>query len=399
MPITMEVRVAEGLGGVDAEAWDALTGDDNPFVEYAFLRALETSDSVGADQGWLPLHLLVEDEGKLVGAAPCYLKDNSYGEYIFDWAWADAAARAGVPYYPKIVVGVPFTPATGPRLLVHPTADPAHVRDALLAGLEALLEQTEASGFHILFCSDDEAAFCAERGLIRRATHQFHWRNNGYQKFDDFLGALKSSARKQIRRERRKVDEADVVIELRRGDEVSDEDWHTLFRLYTSTGGRKWGTPYLSRAFFDEARETVGHRAIIVFARHEGQIVAGTLSFQKGRHLYGRYWGAFDYVDQLHFELCYYRLLEHAIDEGLLLVEAGAQGPHKLKRGFLPVVTHSIHRLTDPRLHAGIAHAMEHESSMVHDEVSGSQDRGPFREDSCPQFACRAGIDLANDAG
>jgi predicted N-acyltransferase len=391
----VDVKVVDGLDTVDAEAWDALAGDDNPFVEHRFLHLLETSRSACAEEGWLPTHVLVEEAGELVGAAPCYLKDHSYGEYIFDWMWADAANRAGVPYYPKLSVAVPFTPATGPRLLVHPRADRTRVREALISGLDELTRQVDAHGWHVLFCTDEEGDFLEKRGLIRRATHQFHWRNDGYEDFDQFLGALKSSARKQIRRERRKVSDAGVTVELRRGDEVDPDEWDTLFRLYMATGGRKWGTPYLRRGFFEDARHKLGPRAIVVFARRGSEIIAGTLSFQKGRHVYGRYWGCFEHVDQLHFELCYYRLIEHAIAEGLVLVEAGAQGPHKLKRGFLPVVTHSAHRLAHPQLHSAIARAMKHESRMVVGEVDESQDRGPFRDDARPRHPARAGVALS----
>lgn len=394
----MRVEIKEGLSDVDPAAWDALAGEHNPFVEHAFLHLLETSKSATGEEGWLPLHVLVHDDGgQLVGAAPCYLKSHSYGEYIFDWMWAEAAERAGIEYYPKLLVGVPFTPATGPRLLTHPSADRDEVRLALLAGLDALRDETGAHGTHVLFCEDDEAAFCAEHGYFRRATHQFHWRNDGYQSFEQFLGALKSQARKQIRKERRRVVESGLTVELRRGDELDAEEWRTLFRLYQHTGSRKWGSPYLTRAFFDDAKEKLGPRAVVCFARERGRIVAGTLSFEKGKHLYGRYWGAFEHVDMLHFELCYYRLLEHAIESGLTLVEAGAQGPHKLKRGFLPVITHSVHKLTHPGLHDALARAVRQEERAVRSEVEYAQEDGPFREEAIPEIAAIAGIRLPGE--
>ncbi len=394
----MQVRIAEGLSEIDPAEWDALSGEHNPFVEHAFLHLLETSKSACAEEGWLPLHVLLDDDdGRLVGAAPCYLKSHSYGEYIFDWAWAEACERAGVEYFPKLLVGVPFTPATGPRLLVRPGVDKAAVWRGLLDGLDALREETGAQGTHVLFCQDDEAAFCAEHGFFRRATHQFHWRNDGYQSFDTFLEALKSQARKQIKRERRHVVESGLTVELARGDELSDDDWRTLFRLYHSTSGRKWGSPYLTRAFFDGAKEKLGARAVVCFARDGGRIVAGTLSFEKGKHLYGRYWGAFEQVDMLHFELCYYRLVEHAIASGLTLVEAGAQGPHKLKRGFLPVVTHSAHKLVHPGLHDALRRAIEREARSVERQIVEAQADGPFREERIPKLPARAGVPLPGE--
>lgn len=399
----MEVHALRRLDELAPEEWDALAGGHNPFVEHAFLSLLERSGSVGPGTGWLPLHVVVRDGGALVGAAPCYLKDDSYGEYIFDWSWAEAAARAGLPYYPKLVVGVPFTPATGPRLLVHPEADREAVRHALVDGLESLLGDADAQGLHVLFCLDDEAAFLAERGLIRRATYQFHWRNDGYDSFDgegrSFLSALRSEPRKQIRKERRRVRESGLHLEVRRGDELSPEEWRVLDRLYRSTSDRKWGSPYLTREFFEQAGAAVGHRALVVFARRGADIVAGALSFEKGAHIYGRYWGAFDDVDLLHFEVCYYQLVERAIARRGSLVEAGAQGPHKLKRGFLPVVTHSAHRLAHPALHDAVKRAMRQEAAYVREEIARAQGEGPFRAESVPPLPPVAGIPLPLEGG
>ena len=397
----MEIRVLRALDDVAPERWDALAGEHNPFVEHAFLSLLERSGSVGPGTGWEPVHVVVEEAGELVGAAPCYLKDESYGEYIFDWSWAEAAARAGLPYYPKLVVAVPFTPATGPRLLVREDADRDVVRHALVDGLEALMDEVDAQGLHVLFSLDEEAAFLESRGLVRRATHQFHWRNDGYTSFDSFLDTLRSEPRKQIRKERRKVRESGLCLEVRRGDELSPEEWRCLDRLYRSTSGRKWGSPYLTRRFFEEAAGIVGHRAVVAFARSEdegGKIVAGALSFEKGAHLYGRYWGAFVDVDSLHFEVCYYQLIERAIERGLSLVEAGAQGPHKLKRGFLPVVTHSSHKLKHPALHDAVLRAMRAEAGYVRDEIARAQLEGLFRKDAVPDLPPVAGVPLPMDA-
>lgn len=380
-PLVLEVLIVDGLDKVSAEAWDALVGDDNPFVEHAFLRLLETTGSVGPDTGWMPAHLLVQSDEQLVGAAPTYVKTDSYGEYIFDWAWAEAAMRAGIDYYPKLVVGVPFTPATGPRLLVHPDADTDRVSLALMKGLEKLTTVAGASGVHVLFAMDDEAERLDSAGFARRATQQYHWFNDGYGDFEDFLGAFKASARKQIRKERRRVTEAGLSIELLRGSDAEPAIWSTMSELYRSTYQRKWGRPYLTEAFFDGAAEAIGERAIIVVARAEGEVVAATLSFEKGRHLYGRYWGAFQAVDGLHFELCYYRLIEHAIATGKTLFEAGAQGQHKLRRGFVPVAVHSAHHITHPGLHDAVADFVAGERIAMHEELALLSALVPFRRD------------------
>jgi predicted N-acyltransferase len=392
----MEVELVPDFSAVAPEAWDALIGRDNPFVTWAFLRHLETSRSVGPGTGWVPAHILVRDQsGDLIAACPNYLKDDSYGEYIFDWGWADASERNGIRYYPKLVVGVPFTPATGPRLLVHPeAADPDALRTLLGEALISAAEELDASSVHVLFCTEDEAEVLARGAFFRRGTHQFHWRNPGYEDFDDFLSQLRSSARKQLRKERRRVRESGVELSLRPGDEVTDEEWVKLFRLYTSTSNRKWGRPYLTRAFFRGAREAIGPLARVAFARDEGEIIAGALSFARGDHLYGRYWGTFRDVDCLHFELCYYQLIDAAIREGRTLVEAGAQGPHKLKRGFLPVMTHSAHHLRHPRLHAALEQAMGMERDHLERELAEVQAEGPFREDGLPPFRPSAGIAL-----
>lgn len=393
----MDVHVLPGLHEVQPEHWDALVGKDNPFIEYAFLRLLEDSQSVGEGTGWIPLHIVVKEGERIVGAAPCYLKGHSYGEYIFDWEWARAATQLGLRYYPKLVVGVPFTPATGPRLLTHPKADAPRVREALLSGLQALMLDVGASSVHVLFCTDQEAEALAAAGWMRRATHQYHWRNDHYADFEAFLAALRSSPRKQIRKERRKLSEAGVEITLHRGDALSDADWAFLAELYFSTCEKKWGQAYLSEAFFQNARATVGRRALVALATREGERLAGTLSFQKGAHLYGRYWGARRELEGLHFELCYYTLIEYAIQHGLSLVEAGAQGEHKIKRGFVPVVTHSAHLVAEP----GFAHALQvhlkRERALVEEEVSAWQASTPFRQGAAPAFPLRAGIPLPLD--
>jgi predicted N-acyltransferase len=389
----LTVELATSLAAVEAKAWDALAPADNPFLDHAFLRLLETSQSVGEAAGWIPVHVLVKEGEKLVGACPTYLKTHSYGEYIFDWSWANAAERSGIPYYPKLVVGVPFTPATGPRFLVHAEADDLRIRSALLKGLEVAQGELGAQGIHILFCTDEEAAFCEKAGLARRATHQFHWRNDGYKTFEDFLGRLTSRARKQIRKERRRLHESPLILQRHRGDEISDAEWEAMYRLYMSTSARKWGEPYLTADFFMDARQKIGHLALLSFARVEDRVLAGTLSFQKGRHLYGRYWGAFELLDGLHFELCYYQLIDHAIEKGMTLVEAGAQGEHKIKRGFVPVAVHSAHRLAHPRVQEIIAQSCRHERNDLLRSLPHLQRHAPFKDGAAPNLPFVAGLD------
>jgi predicted N-acyltransferase len=393
-----DVTSAPSVSSVPAAAWDALVGDDNPFVEHAFLALLEESGSVGRGTAWLARPVLVHADGRLVGAAPAYVRADSYGEYIFDWAWAQAATRAGLDYYPKLSVAVPFTPATGPRLLVHPDAPRDAVVDALLDGLEALAAAVGASGSHVLFHEARESEALEARGFVRRATHQYHWRNDGYASFDDFLGALRASARKQIRRERREVAESGLEIAVRTGDALTRDDWKALERFYFSTAQEKWGRPYLTPRFFALAPERVGRRALGVVARRDGVPIAGTLSFEKGAHVYGRYWGAVEHVPMLHFELCYYQLVEHAIRTGKRLVEAGAQGEHKLKRGFVPVAIHSAHRLVHPGLHDAVRRFVEQERDALGEALPEWAEHAPFRADARPDFPAIAGVEVGRTA-
>lgn len=394
----LDIEIHTSLEAVAPEEWDALAGDNHPFVEHAFLGLLEQSGSVGPSTGWTPAHVLVRDKNELIGAAPTYIRGDSYGEYIFDWAWANAAERAGLSYYPKITVAVPFTPATGPRLLVHPKASLHDTRRALVAGLSALRNEVDASGIHVLFCLDEEADFLRTSGFSRRTTHQFHWRNDGYTGFDvgdrSFLSALRAPARKQIRKERKRACDHGLSYETRRGNELSADDWETLFRLYRSTSDRKWGSPYLTREFFSRAATSIGQRALVVLVRRGEEVVAGTLSFAKGKHLYGRYWGAFEELDCVHFEACYYRLLDFAMAQGCTLVEAGAQGPHKMKRGFLPVQTHSAHLLHHRGLHQAIHQHNQAESAELRLQLEQAEQEGPFRADAIPPHPKVAGIPL-----
>lgn len=376
----IEVELIEGMGAVDAATWDALVQADDPFTEHAFLHTLEASGSVGEGTGWFPRHVLARRAGRLIGAAPAYVKGHSYGEYIFDWGWAEAARRAGLRYYPKVVCAVPHTPATGRRLLVAEGEGP-EVITALHHGLLALADAARASSVHVLFATEPERLALTTHGMLPRLTYQFHWEDQGYGDFDGFLAALRSPARKQIRRERRDAAAHGLDIQVLRGDDITPEVWESMARFYRSTAARKGAIPYLPDAFFALARTTLRHSALVILARRDGEPVAGTLSFQKGRHLYGRYWGCLDDFEMLHFEMCYYVPLDLCLREGWTRFEAGAQGEHKLKRGFLPSPTYSAHWIRHPGLANAIGEWLPHETDTIEQEMQILGTQGPYRRD------------------
>jgi predicted N-acyltransferase len=378
----VRIRLLDGLGGVDAESWDALVGSDDPFVEHGFLRALETSGSVGEGTGWLPVHVTVWDGDRLVGALPLYEKDHSYGEYIFDWAWADAAMQIGIPYYPKLVSMVPVTPATGRRLLVADDAPREQVVAALLEGVFEAMEAARASSAHLLFLNDREISEVVAAGRFHgRLTQQFHWHNDGYATFDDFLARFRSSSRKQVRRERRRVAEAGLDVRVLTGPELDDAGWRVLPRFYRDTCHRKGSYPYLSPTFFEHVRERIARRLVVAMAFRDGVPVAASINFEKGAHLYGRYWGCTEDWDMLHFELCYYRLIERAIERGMQRFEAGAQGRHKLRRGLLPSPVHSAHLMRHGLLDHAIGEYLPREAASVRRQIAELAERGPFRRE------------------
>jgi uncharacterized protein len=386
-------RIVTSFRDLDARAWDALVAhDNNPFVEHAFLRLLEDSGSLG--RAWLPRIVVASRGDDVVGAVPAFVRSDSFGEFIFDWQLAQAATRFGISYYPKLTVAVPFTPATGPRLL-QATADGA-VTTALVDALAALQTREGASSTHVLFCDDAEADALRTHGLLRRRSLQFHWRNDGYTTFEDFLSRLDHGARKQIKRERRRVHEAGLVVECYAGHEVNPAWWPRLYQLYAGIYDRKWGRPYLTPAFFDGIAAALPERAVVVVARDKSRpvdddIVAMTLSFERGAHCYGRYWGTDVDVPGLHFELCYYALQERAIARGQTLVEAGAQGEHKLKRGYLPVITHSAHRFADARFGHAVGRFFDEEAAAVIQERDALAMHGPFKEGAAPSAPLVAG--------
>ncbi len=374
----LRIELRGSLEDIDPAAWDALAGDDDPFVEHAFLRALETSGSVGVEAGWMPVHVTVWTGARLVGALPLYAKDHSWGEFIFDFAWARAAAQAGVRYYPKLVSMAPFTPATGRRFLLAPEVDGDVIRAALIAGARAAADEVEASSIHLLFLTDEERGQAVELGLRPRLSVQFHWENEGYATFDDYLARFRSEKRKQVRKERRAVAESGLDVRLLAGTELGDEEWKAVVRFYRANCHAHGSFPYLSPAFFDAIRETHAHRLLCVMAFEDGAPQAASINFQKGSRLYGRYWGCAAHHEHLHFELCYYRLIEHAIANGMAHFEAGAQGYHKLKRGLMPTGIHSAHWIRDPALDRAVASHLPSEALSVQAEIAHLTGKSPF---------------------
>ena len=375
------IRTLASIERVNSKAWDELDHGDSPFQRYGFLRALEESESVGPDTGWLPSYLLVERGDKLMGGCAAYVKTDSYGEYIFDWAWARASGHFGQPYYPKLVVAAPFTPASGSRLLVAAGEDSRKVQAALVAGIGEVMERFKLSGAHILFCTDDEAESMEDMGLARRASYQFHWRNRGYEDFEGFLAALKSRKRKQIRKERRRALSAIDKIEFIRGGDMSDEDFAALDRFYRKTVHEHHGFDYLRPGFFEAAAKHLPDIMHFARASKDGRVVAGAVFFQTETSLYGRYWGADEDLDFLHFEVAYYAAIERCIDHGLQLFEAGAQGQHKLMRGFEPSLTHSCHAMRDEAFDRAIRGFLDQEKLEVQQRIAHLGSCGPFRND------------------
>ncbi|MBR58265.1 MAG: GNAT family N-acetyltransferase [Myxococcales bacterium] len=385
MASELSIQVVKEIGAIPADDWNGLVSPNDPFTRHGFLRALEESNSVGPGTGWLPCHVAVYEEEKLVGAVPLYLKSNSYGEYIFDWGWAGASQRAGLPYYPKLVSSVPFTPATGRRLLVHDGALDGPVFDALVSGVQAVADRSKAHSIHFLFCTFEEREALADRhSFLPRLTMQFHWQGAGDQTFDDYLGRMRASTRKQIRRERRQAMESGLTIHTRSGDAFSDDDWSSLYRFYRNTTGRKGAYDYLTEDFFLRIRETYGEHVVMSMAKDGERPVAASLSFEAGQHLYGRYWGADEFHEGLHFELCYYQLIERSIAKGHTRFEAGAQGPHKIKRGLLPSATYSAHWLRHEGLFDAVASHLLYEKEATEEEMEMFAAHSPYKKGKAP---------------
>jgi uncharacterized protein len=384
----IEIRVLGSLSQIAPQDWDACACPESadggraldPFSTHRFLSALEDSGSVGAGTGWQPQYLTAYIDDLLIACAPLYVKSHSQGEYIFDHNWAHAYERAGRPYYPKLQIAVPFTPATGRRFLVRPGFETTG-QSALVQGAVQLAADNDISSLHITFCTADEATAGEQMGLLRRTTQQFHWQNRAYADFDGFLASLSSRKRKTIRRERAQANKFGGTIQTFTGDDIRPEHWDAFWTFYQDTGARKWGTPYLTRGFFDLAQAGMRDDIALVLAQRNGEWVAGALNFIGRNALYGRYWGCVEAHPFLHFELCYYRAIEMAIALGLDRVEAGAQGEHKLARGYLPVETHSLHWVGDPGFAKAIAHYLKAERDAVSEEIEVLTEYGPFRND------------------
>jgi predicted N-acyltransferase len=372
--------VLEDLSEIPAEAWNRVSGTSNPFIRHEFLAALERQGCLGERYGWLPRHLVLRGAGgRLLGAAPLYLKDNSYGEFVFDWSWAHAYERAGLAYYPKLVSAVPYSPVTGRRLLVDPEVPAEPVRARLIDGALELAGRLGVSSLHWLFPTGDETERLETGPFLRRIGCQFHWANQGYGDFEDFLSALNAQRRKKIKRERRKVAEAGVVFRLLDGHQATEAEWDLFHSLYASTFHRRGGVPTLSPGFFKEIAATMGEQVLLVLADHGGRTVAGAFCLVGEEALFGRHWGCTEDFDGLHFEACYYQGIEYCIRRGLRRFEPGAQGEHKIWRGFLPTCTWSAHWIADPRFREGVERFLRTESEAMADYMDELSAHSPYR--------------------
>ncbi len=386
MKLKPAVKVSRRIAEIGREPWNACATNPayaaNPFIRFDFLDALEESQCAVERTGWGPQHLALEDdEGRVAAVMALYMKSHSQGEYIFDHAWADAYERAGGAYYPKLLSAAPFTPATGPRLLVRPDVDESTARGLLLGGALTLCERYGASSFHVNFPTEDEWRWMGEQGMAQREGQQYHWENRGYATFDDFLGALSSGRRKTIRRERRDAAQGLEILCLT-GEDLTEDHWDAFFGFYMDTGSRKWGRPYLSRPFFSLLGERMADQVLLIMARRDGRWIAGALNMIGGDCLFGRNWGCVEDVPFLHFELCYYKAIEWAIEHGLARVEAGAQGQHKIARGYLPKPVYSAHYIADPALRGPVERFVAQERQGVEHEMEWlAEEYSPFRKD------------------
>jgi predicted N-acyltransferase len=408
-PADLRLRVIPAIAEVDAAAWNACANPSlaavlqleseesnqiqcdlpdipyNPFISHEFLHSLEASGSAAARTGWQPQHLLAETtDGAILGVVPCYLKSHSQGEYVFDRGWAEAYERAGGEYYPKLQVSVPFTPATGRRLLVAPSPGADRVRSGLIAGLLELCRKREASSVHFTFLPEPECLALVGHGFLHRTDQQFHWENHGYATFDAFLEVLSARKRKTIKRERRDALAPGITVHWLTGKDLTEEAWDAFFAFYMETGSRKWGRPYLTRKFYSLIGQSMADKVVLVMAKRAGRFIAGAINFIGGDALFGRHWGAIEHHPFLHFEVCYYQAIDFAIKRGLKTVEAGAQGEHKIARGYLPQTTYSAHYIVDPGLRRAVREYLGRERRYVAEAVRELTDAGPFRKTGEP---------------
>ncbi len=371
----------ERINQIDPQMWDACVGEDNPFATHAFLSALEDSHCVHPDNGWLPQHLvLTDDNGRINACTPLYLKSHSYGEYVFDWSWAEAYERAGGRYYPKLLCAIPFTPVSGQRLLTHPDCSTENKKQ-LLTHLLGHAEKIGVSSLHINFAEKDEWEMMQDLGMSGRIGHQYHWTNHHYDNFDDFLNTLSSRKRKSIRKERKSVFENGIKLTTLSGSEIQEHHWDAFYDFYLDTSGRKWGHPYLNRDFFSLLGQRLGDQTILVLALQDQHIVAGALNLKGKDTLFGRYWGCQEDYRFLHFEACYYQAIDYAIANQLKRVEAGAQGQHKIQRGYLPVETYSAHWIANPSFRNAVDDFLKHDQKVNRLEMQELMKLSPYKSD------------------
>lgn len=378
----MRLAIHTSLADVSAQDWNALAGDRNPFLRHEFLAALERHHCVGAQAGWLPRHIVVSEGTHLLGVAPMYLKHNSYGEFVFDWAWAEAYRHSGLRYYPKLVVAVPYTPATGPRLLLAKTERQNEVADHLIRGALDYARETRVSSLHWLFTTEEDTRRLERHGLLRRAGCQFHWENPGYRDFNDFLSDFSAEKRKKVKRERRRVQEAGIEIEVLRGGQITDRQWDIFHHFYSSTFWKKGGIASLTLDFFKDLGQRMPENVLLVLASYKGRYVAGAFNLAGKDTLYGRHWGCMEEFHSLHFEVCYYRAIDFCIAQGLRRFEAGAQGEHKISRGFLPAPTWSAHWLSHPALNRAVEHFLAQEAASMEYYMDELDEHSPFKNRS-----------------
>ena len=384
-PCAATVEVVPRIADIPADAWDACANADpatyNPFLTHAFLKTLEDAGNVGGRTGWTPRHLVLKLGGEIAGCAPCYVKAHSRGEYVFDHGWADAFMQAGGRYYPKLQIAVPFTPVPGRRLLVRPGPESGTHESLLATAAAELAERSDISGVHITFLTEGEWERLGARGFLQRTDQQFHWSNAGYGTFDDYLTSLASRKRKAMRKERQQALADGLEVVWLRGSEISEADWDAFFKFYMDTGSRKWGSPYLNRKFFSlMAGSAIGKDCLLMLAKRGARPIAGSFHLIGGDCLYGRYWGAVEHHPLLHFEMCYYQAIDYAIQHKIARVEAGAQGEHKLARGYLPTKTYSAHYIVDPALRRAIADYLVRERRYVDAAAEELAEYAPFRK-------------------
>ncbi|MEE9343867.1 MAG: GNAT family N-acetyltransferase [Gammaproteobacteria bacterium] len=377
----MKLEISQrGMADFDKGDWNRVSGVDYPFLRYEFLSALETQGCVGEQHGWIPQHMAAyDDQNQLTGLLPFYLKNNSYGEFVFDWSWADAYQRNGLPYYPKGLVSVPYTPAKGPRILTHTDCDEPETKKQLIELSTTFATEQHLSSLHFLFLEKADREQFNNEVWLQRSDIQFHWENRNYTNFDDFLSRLNSRKRKKIKRERRQVVEAGIDIQVVSGSDMTEEQWRIMHEFYCSTFDKKSGYPTFSLSFFQEISATMGSQIVLIFAYHESKAVAGAIFFRSNDTLYGRHWGCNEEFHSLHFEVCYYQGIEYCIQQGLQRFEPGAQGEHKISRGFLPMKTHSMHWIAHDDFRRAINRHLVQERHAINEYYSTLQKQSPYK--------------------